>query len=101
MPKKPFLAVALFTLILGISIKGQAAVNPELAALAQGSVVQFTGFECISQPLVFEIDLTVAHPALNFANVVRQPLQVTVARGKTVAGMVERIEQLGAAGHQD
>jgi len=92
MPNLPFLPVALLALILGISVPVQAAVNPDLAAPTQGAVVQFTGSERISQPLAFEIDLTVAHPALNFANVVGQPLEVTVARGRTVAGMVERIE---------
>ncbi|MGE0474263.1 MAG: type VI secretion system Vgr family protein [Nitrospirales bacterium] len=100
MPKKPFLAFVFYTLAIGISATGQAAVNPNLAALSQGSVVQFTGTERLSQPFVFEIDLTVAHPALNFANVVGQPLQVTVAPGRTLTGMVQKLEQTGVEGRQ-
>lgn len=77
MPKRPLLAVALLTLILGISTQVQAAGNPDLTALVQGSVVQFTWSERIAQPFAFDIELTDAHPALNFANVVGQPVQVT------------------------
>jgi len=88
------------TLALGILATGQAAVNPDLAALSQGSVVQFSGTEGISEPFAFEIDLTVPHPALNFDNIVGQPFQIAVARGRSVAGMVERVEQMGVSGRQ-
>ena len=93
MPKRFFLAVALLTLILGISTQIQAAVNPDLTALAKGSVVQFPGSGRISQPFTFDIDLTVAHPVLNFADVVGQPLEVTVARGRTIGDWV-RVAQI-------
>ena len=93
MPKRPFLTIATLALLLVITGQIQAAINPDLTALAQGSVVQFTGAERISQPFTFDIDLTVAHPALNFANIVGHTLQVTVAEGKTVSGIggTERI----------
>ena len=60
MPKRPFPAVALLALIFGISTQIQAAVHPDLTALAKGSVVQFTGSERIFQPFAFDINLTVA-----------------------------------------
>ena len=60
--------------------------------------MKFTGTEGISQPYVFDLDVTVPNPALNFANVVGQPLKLTVARKRVLAGMVENIEQLGASG---
>lgn len=100
MPKTILLAFVFFPLVLGFSSTTFAATNSDLAALAQGSVLQFTGTERISQPFAFEIDLTVPHPALNFANIVGHPLQLTVTRGKTIVGMVERIEQLGVARRQ-
>jgi len=60
MPKRPFPAVALLALIFGISTQIQAAVHPDLTALAKGSVVQFTGSERIFQPFAFDLNLTVA-----------------------------------------
>ena len=100
MLKKQFLINGVFTLILLIHFHSPASANPDLTALAQGSVVQFTGSEHISQPFAFNIEATVPHPSLNFANVVGQPLKLTIAPGKTVAGMVEKIEQLGVSGRQ-
>jgi len=85
-------AFGLLILTLGFSGSSLAATNSDLAALARARVVQFTGTEHISQPFVFDLELSVPHPALTFANVVGQPLQLNIAPGRTVAGMVERIE---------
>lgn len=93
-------AFGFLILTLGFSGSSLAATNADLAALSRARVVQFTGTERISQPFVFDLDVTVPHPALNFAKVVGQPLQVTVAKGRTVAGIVENIEQSGVTGRQ-
>ena len=77
----------------GFSSSPLAAPNADLAALSRTSVVQFTGTESISQPFAFDIDFTIAHPALNFANVVRQPLLTTVAPGRTSGDWV-RVAQI-------
>jgi type VI secretion system secreted protein VgrG len=100
MVKKQSLVLGLWALTLGLALHAQAATNSDLAALSHARVVQFTGTERISQPFVFDLDVTVANPALNFANVVGQPLKVNVAKGRTVAGIVENIEQSGATGRQ-
>jgi type VI secretion system secreted protein VgrG len=100
MPKKKLLGFGFLILTLGFSNSAPAATNPDLAALSQGSVVQFTGTERISQPFAFDFDLTVPHAALNFANVVGQPLKLTVAPGRAIGGMVDRIEQVGVSGRQ-
>lgn len=100
MPKNVVLVFGFLTLALGLYAMPLAAANADLAALSQGSVVQFTGTERISQPFSFDIDLTVPNPALNFANVVGQPLNLGVAPGRTIAGMVESIEQVGVLGRE-
>ncbi|MEX2494288.1 MAG: type VI secretion system tip protein TssI/VgrG [Nitrospirales bacterium] len=100
MSKKIFLAVGFFTLNLAFSTSPLAAPNTDLAALSRASVVQFTGTERISQPFVFDLDVTVANPALNLANIVGQPLKVTMAKDRTVAGIIEHIEQSGVTGPQ-
>jgi type VI secretion system secreted protein VgrG len=93
-------AFGFLILTLGFSGSSLAAPNSDLAALSRARVVQFTGTERISQPFVFDIEVTVANRALNFANVVGQPLKVTVAKGRRVAGIVENIEQSGVTGRQ-
>jgi uncharacterized protein involved in type VI secretion and phage assembly len=85
---------------LGLSLNTQAATNPDLVALSHAKVVEFTGTERISQPFAFDLEVTVPNPALNFAKIVGQPLKLTVAKGRTIAGMVENIEQLGAIRRQ-
>ena len=100
MQKKELLVLGLCAFIFGISMNAQAATNPDLVALSRARVVKFTGTERISQPFVFDLDVTMANPALNFANAVGQPLKVNVAKGRTVAGIVENIEQSGATGRQ-
>lgn len=84
----------------GFSGSSLAAINADLAALSRASVVQFTGTERISRPFAFDLELAVPHPALNFANVVGQLLNIAVDKGRSVTGMVENIEQSGAIDRQ-
>ena len=91
MVKKKLLVFGLCVFIFGLSVNAQAATNPDLAALLQAKVVQFTGTEHISRPFAFDIEIIVPNPALKFANIVGQPLKLTVAPSKTVAGMVGSI----------
>lgn len=100
MSKNPCLAFGLLTLYLGFPLTPLSEANPDLAAFGQARVIQFTGTERLSQPFTFDIELTLPNSALNFSSVVGQPLQLNVAPGRTVAGMVENVEQLGAAGRQ-
>ena len=100
MKKKNFWILVLIPLILSLFANAKAATNPDLAALLQAKVVQFTGTEHISRPFAFDIEITVPNPALKFTNIVGQPLQLTVAPGRVVAGMVENLEQLGATRRQ-
>ena len=100
MVKKKLLVFGLCVFIFGLSMNAQAAPNPDLAALLQAKVVQFTGTEHISRPFAFDIEITVPNPALKFANIVGQPLKLAVAPGKTVSGMVGSIEQLEATSQQ-
>ena len=100
MSKILYSSVGFLILTLGFSGSSLAATNADLAALSRAKVVQFTGTERISQPFVFDLDVTVPHPALNFAKVVGQPLKITVAKGRTVAGIIEHIEQSGVTGRQ-
>jgi type VI secretion system secreted protein VgrG len=100
MRKNRFPVLAFAIIIFGLSLNAQAATNPDLDVLSRARVVKFTGTERISQPFVFDLDVTVPHPALNFAKVVGKPLRVTVAKGRTVAGIVGKIEQSGVTGRQ-
>jgi len=93
-------AFGFLILTLGYSGSSPAATNTDLAALSRARVVKFTGTERISQPFAFDLEVSVPHPTLNFANVVGQPLKLTVAKGRTVAGIVESMEQLGATKRQ-
>jgi len=94
------LAIGIWCLTLGSPGSTPAAPNPDLDALSQGSVVQFTGTEHISQPYEFDLEMMVPNPALNFDHIVGQPVHITVTRGRSVTGMVERIEQIGVAGRK-
>ena len=98
MRTKTFWGLGLSTLLFGLFMNAQAATNPDLVALSRARVVEFTGTERISQPFAFDMKVTVPNRALNFANIVGQPLKLTVARKRVLAGMVENIEQLGASG---
>ncbi len=100
MKTKIFWILRLTALVLGLPLNVLAATNSDLAALSQARVVQFSGTEHISQPFRFDLEVSVPHPALNFANIVGQVLKLTVAKGRTVEGMIETIEQSGATGRQ-
>jgi uncharacterized protein involved in type VI secretion and phage assembly len=96
MQKKELLVLGLCAFIFGLSMNAQAATNPDLVALSRAKVMEFTGTEHISQPFAFDLEVTVPNPALNFSNIVGQSLKLTVAKGRTIAGMVENMEQFGA-----
>ena len=94
------LAIGILCLSMGNPGSTLAAPNPDLDALSQGSVVQFNGTERISQPFVFDLDITTPSSALNFDNIVGRPFQIAAARGRMVVGMIEGIEQIGVSGPQ-
>lgn len=72
----------------------EAASNPALDALAQGSVVQFSGKEAVSEPFAFDVTIATKDKALNVGLAVGQPLTIAVAPGRSLSGMVESIEQV-------
>lgn len=90
-----FLFTGLLLVFPGI---GQAAGNPSLDMLAQGTVVQFSGKEAVSEPFAFELTLASNDKAINFALVVGQPFTMAVAPGRAASGMIESIEQLEGPG---
>ena len=98
--KISFLVFVLLFMCLGFPLTHLAEANPDLAALSQARVIQFTGTERLSQPYSFDIEVAAPNPALNFTGVVGQPLQVQLAPGKSVSGMVENIEQVAVSGRQ-
>ena len=72
----------------------RAAGNPALDSLAQGTVVQFSGKEAVSEPFTFDLTIAANDKAVNFSLVVGQSFTTAVAPGRIVSGMVESIEQL-------
>jgi len=72
----------------------RAVGNPVVDALAQGTVVQFSGKEAVSEPFIFDLTIAANDKAINFSLVVGQPLTMAVAPGRIVSGIVESIEQL-------
>jgi len=86
MKKKNFWILVLIPLILSLFANAKAATNPDLAALLQAKVVQFTGTEHISRPFAFDIEITVPNPALKFQY-----------RGTTIA--VDRGTRKGSCRH--
>lgn len=93
----PFVFGALCAVLPVVSY---AAGNPSLEALAQGSVVQWSGKEAVSQLFVFEVTIATNDKTLNLGLAVGQPITITVAPGRVVSGMVERIEQVDGPGAQ-
>ncbi len=100
MSKVLCVVVGLLILIHGFIGNVFAAKNADLLALSRARVVQFSGTENISQPFRFDLEVSVPHPSINFANIVGQVLKLTVTKGRTVEGIVEDIEQSGAIGRQ-
>jgi uncharacterized protein involved in type VI secretion and phage assembly len=62
-----------------------AAGNPSLDALAQGTVIQFSGKEAVSEPFTFDITVVSGEKTLNFALAVGQPFSMAVAPGGSSA----------------
>ena len=77
-----------------LPVVSHAAGNPVVDALAQGTVVQFSGKEAVSEPFTFDLTIAANDKAINFSLVVGQPLTMAVAPGRIVSGMIESIEQL-------
>src|SRR5512134_1723761 len=98
---RPVCRVLLFVgLCFGLPVMAHAAGNPVVDTLAQGTVVQFSGEEAISQPFDFDVTIATNEKALNMALAVGQPVTLTVASGRVVTGMIERIEQVDGPGSQ-
>ena len=76
------------------------AGTPVVDALAQGTVVQFSGKEAISKPFDFDVTIATNDKNLNLGLAVGQPIAVTVAPGRVVSGMIERVEQVDGLGAQ-
>jgi type VI secretion system secreted protein VgrG len=93
----PFLFAGLCAVLPVVT---QAAGNPALDTLAQGTVVQFSGKEAVSEPFAFELTIAAIDKAINLALVVGQPFTMAVAPGRVVSGMIESVEQLEGAGMQ-
>lgn len=87
-------------LYASVPAAARAAGNPVVDALAQGTVLQFSGKEAISQPFDFDVTLSTNDKNLNLALAVGQPIAIPVAPGRLVAGMIERIEQIDGPGAQ-
>jgi uncharacterized protein involved in type VI secretion and phage assembly len=100
MRSKGFTLLQIMCLVLVSYKPGEAATNPALAMLSQATVVQFSGREAVSEPFIFDVDVAAADKALNFAMVVGQPLTLSLAPGRVLSGMVDRIEQVDGPGMQ-
>jgi type VI secretion system secreted protein VgrG len=77
-----------------------AAGNPVVDTLAQGTVVQLSGTEAISRPFDFDVTVSINEKNLNLAGAIGQPIALTIAPGRSVSGMIERIEQVDGPGAQ-
>ncbi len=92
------------TLLFGLALHHPpvlcAAGNPVLDALAQGSVVQLSGKEAVSEPFAFDVTIATADKALNVSSAVGQPFAVALLPGRTASGMIESVEQVDHAASQ-
>ncbi len=97
-------AVGLVCLLAAYLLGGPGIVfgagNPVVEALTQGTVVQFSGQEAVSQPYQFDITIATADKALNLGLAVGQPIAVPIASGRVLTGIIERIEQVDGPGSQ-
>jgi type VI secretion system secreted protein VgrG len=88
----------LFVLVIpGIVFAG---VNPVVDALSAGTVVQFTGKEAVSQAYEFDVTVATNDKNLSMGSALGQPIVVSVAARRAIAGMIERIEQVDGPGAQ-
>lgn len=87
-------------LCVGVPFLSHAAGNPVVDVLAQGTVVQFSGKEAVSQPFDFDVTIAANDKNLNLALAVGQPIAMAVAPGRLVSGMIERVEQVDGPGAQ-
>ena len=96
---RPFLCL-LGLLSLMIPRVALAGANAIVDALAAGTVVQFSGKEAVSQSYEFDVTVTTGDKNLNLALALGQPISLPVAAGRTLVGMIERIEQVDGAAAQ-
>lgn len=94
------LVCVLVGLCVGGPITAYGAGNPVVDTLAQGTVLQFTGQEAISQPFQFDVTIGTNDKSLNMAIAVGQPIAVNLAPGRVLTGIVERLEQIDGPGSQ-
>jgi type VI secretion system secreted protein VgrG len=72
--------------------------EPGSCGTGAGEVVQFSGREAVSRPFEFDVTIATTDKALNLGLAVGQPITVTVAAGRVVTGMIERMEQVDGPG---
>jgi type VI secretion system secreted protein VgrG len=94
------LVCVLVGLCVGGPIVAYGAGNPVVDALAQGTVLQFTGQEAISQPFQFDVTIATNDKGLNMAVAVGHPIAVNLVPGRVLTGMIERVEQIDGPGSQ-
>ena len=96
---RPVLSYVCLSMLLipGIALAG---ANPIVDALAAGTVVQFSGKEAVSQAYEFDVTVATSDKNLNMALALGQSIALAAAPGRTIVGMIERIEQMDGAGAQ-
>lgn len=76
------------------------AGNPTIDVLSQGSVVEFTGKEAVSEPFSSDVTIATNDKGLNLTLAVGQRIALSVGPGRILGGMIERIEQVDGPGSQ-
>ena len=76
------------------------AVADTISTLQNGTVTAFGGYEGISEPFAFDIDISAAGASLNLGEAVGQPITITLASNRIQTGIVESLEQIGVSGTQ-